>query len=122
MRGLASFILFLSVGYAGTTLGAGLHWQKEVTAKRTFGDYEIVSTAQFYCDNLALEDHKHWRLPTSSELTRIASPKTEPQGFYWSSTALKSRRHEALTVDATTGVTRPESALMLHWVRCVRAD
>lgn len=119
MKGLLLLTLLSIAGYASGASGH-LSWQREVNAKRSFGDPEVVSTAQFYCANLTLDDHSDWRLPTVSELSLVAGPGTEPEGFYWSTTVSKTAHHTALAVDSHTGSIHQEPESSYHWVRCVR--
>ena len=116
MKKFAQLLFVLSLGYAVPGF-AGLVWQKAEASKGKFGDADVVSTAQFYCENLNTADGRSdWRVPTSTELRRRAGSLT---GVYWSSTRVKSRPREALAVDLKSGTERLENISAIHSVICI---
>jgi hypothetical protein len=116
MKKLTPALFIVGLGYAAPGF-ASLVWHKAEAFKANFGDSEVASTAQFYCDTLRAENSSDWRVPTVAELKQMVGSLG---GVYWSSTPAESKSHEALIVDFDNRIERSDSILADHSVICVR--
>ena len=105
-----------------------IYWQDNVSSQKSSEDWD---DAVLYCDKLALNGIKHWRLPTFSELFSIVdytrvNPAINPifsfvgEGTYWTSTDFAPTTARAWTIDFRTGKTFYSYKTTNHAVRCVK--
>ena len=107
---------------------AGLIWQDDVAAENVKGYWD---DALEYCDNLRLNKHRDWRLPTVRELyTLIDLNADDPaaieqlahvaSGDYWSGSVCVSDLADAWLVYFEDGVVNHYSKTRKRHIRCVR--
>ncbi len=112
-------------GNLTTDLNTGLMWQYEDDGtQRTWVD------AETYCDDLDLDGHQDWRLPTVAELSYIVNAgDTSPACFssfscrssaYWTSTTDAGGAGYAWYVSFFTGYVGFYDKSGTTYVRCVR--
>lgn len=133
MRKFMLVLLSIGVLNAGDIVfhkKTGLFWQDDrlvVSEKITYKE------AKKLCQDLRVNNHKDWRIPTLKELLSIVDYKNyDPailNGFssietstYWSSTAYQGRDNEVWGVNFKSGATDSNSKTYDRFIRCVRVS
>ena len=108
----------------------GLMWQDNTEAKSV---KKVWSEAKEYCENLTLEGHDDWFLPTYEQLLTIVdksrrSPainknfKNTASAYYWSSSEDKSFNVNAWYVGFSFGYSYDGYKTHNNYVRCARKE
>jgi hypothetical protein len=108
----------------------GLIWQDDVAAKNVKGYWD---DAIEYCENLRLDGHKDWRLPTVQELytlidlnaddpAAIEQLKNVESADYWSASVCVSDLADAWLVYFEDGVVNHYAKSRKRNIRCVRSE
>ena len=120
---------FMKQGEAVIDTERGLLWQDNSAVE---SEELLFSEANDYCQNLVLEKHDDWRLPTLLELQSIIDYKRyDPaleRGFYfglsknyWSSTLYADDKERAWDVNFKSGSSEHNRHSYDFYVRCVRS-
>lgn len=128
LAGVNSFAGDKEVQSVVTDKKNAIYWQDSISSQKSSKDWD---DAVLYCDQLVLNDVKHWRLPTFNELLSIVDytrvhPAINPvfsfvgEGTYWTSTHFAPSKARAWTIDFRMGKTYYSYKTTNHAVRCVK--
>jgi hypothetical protein len=132
MKGMGIILGFMAIVFLFSRIHFGLQWQDNKDVKTLKFDYD---GAVKYCEDLSLDWHDDWRLPTVKELQTIVdiNIKNRPikssfkylafQGRYWTSNTFAwDEVSYAWSINFYDGDISREYKSDEFFVRCVRGD
>lgn len=134
MRVIFLILVSISLSFSSDVLvdeKTGLMWQDNYDTQDIKKDWD---TALSLCENLELEDHTDWRLPTIKELLEIDHLSEQTlvkekefkyvgsSGYYWSSTVHESSDEFAWMMNFKRGYEYKNYKTYNRYIRCVRED
>ncbi|MES2504478.1 MAG: hypothetical protein V4534_06315 [Myxococcota bacterium] len=104
---------------------ANNEWMAEGIIARSWGDPQVVNSAQFYCENLIARGHYDWHLPRVGELKELPRLKLQTAGsLFWSNDPEplvgQRKAKRAYAFDLVTGQPLLADINFKLWVICVR--